>query len=72
MSKLSSKKWKLGLFIATLCAVFSACAGLAGTMNWKSFLAVFAASLLTNWGNWMKQHPIEEIEDTEIYRREDL
>jgi hypothetical protein len=57
------KKWRIGMGIAIVCGVFNAGAGLAGTMDWKSFVAVLCASLLTNLGNFLKQHPIESVDD---------
>lgn len=58
------RKWKLGLLVASLMALFSAGAGLVGDMGWKSFLAVFCVSLVTNWGTFLKAHPVEDIQDT--------
>ncbi len=57
------KKWKIGLLVAFGCGLLTAGAGLSGAMNWKSFVAVLCASLITNLGNFLKQHPIEDVKD---------
>lgn len=64
--KMNWRKWRAGLLIAFFCSLLSAGAGLADSMSWKSFVAVFCASMLTNLGNYLKTHPIEEISDTEV------
>ena len=64
------KKWKLGLILAIGSGLLSAGAGLVGDMGWKSFVAVLCVSLLTNLGNFLKQHPVEDISDTEFSSRE--
>ena len=57
------KKWKVGLVIALLSGVFAGCAGLVGSMDWKAFVAVVCASIATNLGNYLRQHPIESIQE---------
>lgn len=63
------KKWKIGLVIAILCGVFSAGAGLVAGMQWQAFVAVLCASLLTHLLTFLKNHPIENIEDTQHLKR---
>lgn len=65
------RKWRLGLGVAVLCGLLTAGAGLAAGMHWQAFLAVLCTSLLTNLLNFLKQHPIESIEDTQFFRKED-
>lgn len=66
------KKWKVGLCIAVFMALFNAGSGLVGDMGWKSFVAVLCSALVTNLGNFLYKHPIEEIEDTvHLHKPED-
>lgn len=60
------KKWKIGLVIATLTSLFVAGSTALVGGNWRVFLAAFCAALITNWGAYLKQHPIENIEDTQF------
>jgi Trk-type K+ transport system membrane component len=55
------KRWKLGLAVATFLSAFVAGAALSTGGSWKTIVAVFCSALLTNWGSWLKEHPIEQI-----------
>ena len=66
------KKWRVGLFVATLysLAVAGSTALVGG--NWKVFLAAFCTALITNWSAYLKQHPIEDIQDTQFLKKENV
>jgi len=57
------RKWKLGLLISAAAALLSAGAGLTAGMGWRPFIAVFCVSTLTHCGAYLKNHPIETVED---------
>lgn len=57
------KKWKIGLVISLALGVLTAGAGLADQMSWKSFVAVLCAAVLSNLFSFLKQHPIESVQD---------
>lgn len=61
--KVSWKKWKLGLIVAIVCGILTAGAGVAAGMKWQAFIAVLCTALLTNLGNFLVNHPIDDIED---------
>lgn len=59
----SWKQWRVGLLIAVLLSLCVAGAGLSAGMGWKPFVAVFCSACLTNLGAYLKQHPIDQVED---------
>lgn len=68
----SWRKWRLGLVVAIACGLLSAGAGVMAGMKWQAFIAVLSTSLLTHLVTYLKDHPIENIEDTTITKKEDL
>jgi hypothetical protein len=64
MKSFTWRKWKLGFVIAIGAALLSAGAGgLAGMSGWKPFVAVICMSLITHLSTYLKNHPIEDIDD---------
>lgn len=63
------RKWKAGLLVSLLLGVLSAGAGLAADMSWKAFCAVLCASVATHLIAYLKQHPVESVEDEKPKRR---
>jgi len=57
------RKWKIGLVIAVFFGLLTAGSGLAGSMNWKSFVAVLCTALLTNLGSYLKTHSVDDLPD---------
>lgn len=57
------KKWKIGFWIATGCGLLSAGASLVDGMHWKAFVAVLCTSLLTHWLTYLKDHPVDKVQD---------
>lgn len=65
------KRWKMGLLVATLqAAVIAGSTLVAPGSNWKTFVAAFCTALGPLWANWVKQHPIEDIQDTQFIKKE--
>ena len=63
------KKWRLGLFlsIAKSLAVAGSTA-LAGG-DWKVFMAAFCTALVATVESYLKQHPIEDISETDFTKK---
>lgn len=55
------KAWKIGIVIALVFSLLTAGAGLTQDMNWKSLIAVFCASALTNLAAYLMKHPVEQV-----------
>lgn len=60
--KISWKRWKLGVIIAVGLSALVATAGLTTGTHWKTWLATFAVALITHFGAFQTQHPLESIE----------
>jgi hypothetical protein len=72
-TQMNWRAWRLGFLIAVFCGLLTAGAGLAGTMDWKSFIAVLCTSMITNLGNFLKQHPVESISfETSTLKRNEI
>lgn len=56
------KRWKLGLIIASVLASFSALAAMSTGGSLANILSVLGMSLLTNWGAFLKDHPVDSID----------
>jgi hypothetical protein len=63
MPNITFRKWRLGLLIATAQAMFVAGATSLVGGDWKVALAAFCSAVGPLWTNYLKQHPIEEIEE---------
>ncbi|MDE2099802.1 MAG: hypothetical protein KGL39_21295 [Patescibacteria group bacterium] len=59
---MSWRRWKLGVLVSVALSLFVAMAGLAEGMNWRAFLAVLGAALVTHFGAFVKDHPPEQID----------
>jgi len=60
------KQWKIGAIVSIVLSFFVAMAGVAAGMTWQAFIAVLGAALVTNFGAFIYQHPVEKIQfDTE-------
>lgn len=58
------RKWRAGLFIAIGLALTTAGAGLMAGMKWQAFVAVFCTAVPGFVGTYLKNHPIEDIDET--------
>lgn len=56
------RKWKLGLVMAIVLALIVAGAGLNASMNFRAFIQVFCAALLTHLLAFLKDHPVDSVE----------
>lgn len=63
---MSWRRWKLGMVVTVVLSLVVAGAGVAAGMKWQSFVAVFCTALLTHFGSFIKDHPVDQITfDTE-------
>ena len=60
---MSWKKWKIGVVVALVMSAFGAGAGLVAGMKLQAFVAVFCANCITHFAAFLKDHPIESIQD---------
>lgn len=61
------KAWKLGAMVSIVLSVFVAMAGVAVGMTLHAFIAVLGAALVSHFGAFIFQHPVDEIQfDTDI------
>ena len=69
------KNWKLGLFIATLIGIFSACGAAAVldvVINWK-FIFFFIATIGKDVVLFLVNHPADKVSfDTQTIKRTDV
>jgi len=63
LKKFTWRKWRAGLIVASFLGLFSALASLAGGFKWIVFLSVLGTSLATHWITYLKNHPIESIDE---------
>jgi len=64
------KKWKLGALVSVILSLFVAMAGVAGGITWQGFAAVLGTALVTHFGSFLKDHPVESIEfDTDTINK---
>lgn len=56
------KQWKLGAIIAVILSCFVAGTGLATGITWQQFVAILCAALVTHFGAYIKDHPVDKIE----------
>lgn len=67
------KRWKIGAIVAIVLSFFCALSGLAAGMHWQAFLAVFGTALVTHFGSFIKDHPIDQIQfDTDRFEKKDV
>ena len=60
------KAWRLGAAVSIVLSVFVAMAGVVAGMTWHAFVAVLGAALVSHFGAFIFQHPVDKIEfDTE-------
>lgn len=61
------KKWKIGAAVSVILSLCVAMAGVAAGITWQGFLAVLGAALVTHFGSYIKDHPVDKITfDTEV------
>jgi uncharacterized membrane protein YeiH len=58
---MSWRRWKLGVLVSVVLSLFVAGAGLAAGMKWQAFISVLCTALVTHFGSFLKDHPIEQI-----------
>jgi hypothetical protein len=58
---MSWKLWRLGAMLAIFLSLCVALAGLAAGMKWPAFLAVLGASLVSHFGAYIKDHPVDSV-----------
>lgn len=58
---MSWRRWRLGVVVTVVLSLIVAGAGLSAGMKWQAFLAVFCTALLTHFGSFLKDHPLEQI-----------
>lgn len=67
-------KWRLWIIGAIVSFVLSLCvamAGVAAGITWQGFVAVLGAALVTHFGAYVHQNPVNKIEfETEFKRKE--
>jgi hypothetical protein len=63
-TRMSLKKWLMGAAASLFLSLLVACAAMVAGADWWVFLSVFGTAAGTHFSAWMKQHPIEEIDDT--------
>lgn len=56
------KKWRIGLVVAVACGALTAGAGVSEGMGGRAFVAVLCTSLLTNLLNFLKTHPLDDVD----------
>ena len=56
-------KWKRGAIVSAVLSLFVAMSGVAEGSSWKQFVAVLGAALVTHFGAYLTEHPVEKIED---------
>lgn len=59
---MSWRRWKLGVGVSICLSLFVALAGVTAGMGWKPFLAVLGAALVSHFGAFIKDHPVEQIQ----------
>ena len=57
------------MVVAVILSLLVAGAGLTDQMSWKSFVAVFCASCASNFLTFLKEHPVESIQDTQFINK---
>jgi hypothetical protein len=55
------RAWKLGCAVTIVLSLFVAMAGLAAGIHWQGFLAVLGAALVTHFGAFIKDHPVDSV-----------
>lgn len=55
------KQWKIGALVSVLLSAAVAGAGVSVGGRWQTVLAVFCAALVTHFGAYLKDHPVESI-----------
>ena len=53
----------MGCVVALVLSAFVAGAGLTAGGGWRVVLSVFCTAALTHLGAWLKDHPVEQIDD---------
>ncbi len=58
---MSWRRWRLGAAVSIFLSLCVAGAGLVGGMGWRAFLAVLGAALVTHFGAFLKDHPVDAV-----------
>lgn len=59
---MSWRRWKLGAVVSVILSLFVAMSGVAAGAGWKTFLAVLGSALVTHFGAFLKDHPVDQIQ----------
>lgn len=61
------KAWRLGAVVSIVLSVFVAMAGVAAGMTAQAFIAVLGAALVSHFGAFIYQNPVDKIQfDTDV------
>jgi hypothetical protein len=55
------RAWKLGCVVSIALSLCVAMAGVAAGITWKGFVAVLGAALVTHFGSFIKDHPVDSV-----------
>jgi hypothetical protein len=68
---MSWRRWKLGVLVSIVLSLIVAGAGVAAGIHWQAFVSVLCAALLTHFGSFLQQNPVEKIDfnDTAMITR---
>lgn len=56
------KLWKIGAAVSLMLSLCVAMAGVAAGITWQGFVAVLGAAMVTHFGAYVHQYPVEKIE----------
>jgi hypothetical protein len=59
--KMKWKVWIIGAVISIVLSLFVAMAGIAAGISWPQFLSILGAALVTHFGAYVTQHPVDKI-----------
>lgn len=66
------KAWRLGVLVSIALSLFVAMAGVVAGITWKGFVAVLGAALVSHFGAFIKDHPVDSISfDTDSISKTD-
>lgn len=57
------KKWKMGLLVAFVTGLLTAGASISDDIRLMPIIRVFCVSLVATFGAYLKNHPVEEVQD---------
>lgn len=64
------KQWKIGAIVSIILSLFVAMAAVTAGATWHVFVAVLGSALVTHFGAFIKDHPIDKISfDTETFTK---